>query len=364
MNTIGTNIKITFFGESHGPYIGVVIDNLPAGLKIDENLIKLNLQKRRPKKNIRTPRVEADNYQIISGFYNGFTTGGALTVIIENSNTKSQDYKNLNITPRPSHADYPASIKYNSYNDYRGGGFFSGRITALWMIVGSISEQILKKHNIYVGSHIFSIKNIEDDPFNTNIEDNEQLLNLNKDHFPVINPKKREEMLELINNTKENADAVGGIVETKAVNLPVGLGEPYFMSVESHLSNLLFAVPAVKGIEFGEGFKITKLLASEANDEYIIKNDKITTKSNNNGGILGGLTTGRPLIVKCAIKPTSSIAKTQNTIDLDKCIETELTIEGRHDPQIVSRAIHVINSVIYFGLLDLVIFNYKKDSII
>jgi chorismate synthase len=364
MNTIGNNIKITFFGESHGPYIGLVIDNLPAGLKIDEDLIKHNLKKRRPKKNISTPRVEADKYQIISGFYNGYTTGGALTIIIENSNTRSKDYKNLNNTPRPSHSDYPASIKYQGFNDYRGGGFFSGRITALWMVVGAISEQILKIHNVSIGSHIYSLKNIEDDTFNPNHEDREQLAELNKSDFPVINPKKGKEMLELIENTRENSDAVGGVVETKAINLPIGLGEPYFLSVESYLSNLLFAIPGVKGVEFGEGFKITNQFASEVNDEYIIKNDKITTKNNNNGGILGGLTTGRPLIVKCAIKPTSSIAKTQQTINLEKCIETELNVEGRHDPQIVSRATHVINSVIYFGILDLLIFNFKKDSII
>ena len=364
MNTIGNNIKITFFGESHGPYIGLVIDNLPAGLKIDENLIKLNLTKRRPKKNISTPRIESDSYQIISGFYNGYTTGGAFTVIIENSNTKSKDYKNLNNTPRPSHSDYPASIKYKGYNDYRGGGFFSGRLTALWMVIGAISEQILKKHNVYIGSHIYSLKTIEDEHFNPNLDEKEQLIALNKTDFPVISIDKEKEMRKLIKTTRENSDAVGGIVETKAINLPIGLGEPYFLSVESYLSNLLFAVPGVKGVEFGEGFQITKHYASEVNDEYIIKNDKISTKNNNNGGILGGLTTGRPLIVKCAIKPTSSIAKTQHTINLEKCIETELNVVGRHDPQIISRAVHVINSVIYFAMLDLLIFNFKKDSII
>lgn len=364
MNTIGNNIKISFFGESHGPYIGIVIDNLPAGIKIDEDLIKSNLTKRRPVKNLSTPRVEADNYEIVSGYYNGYTTGGALTVLIENTNTKSKDYKNLNKTPRPSHSDYPASIKYHGYNDYRGGGFFSGRLTALWMVVGAISEQILKKYNVYIGSHILSLKDISDDSFDPNKENKEQLENLNNSIFPVINKTKHEEMLKLIEKARENNDAVGGIVETKAINLPIGLGEPYFLSVESYLSNLLFSVPGVKAVEFGKGFDITKQFASAVNDEYIIKNDKITTKNNNNGGILGGLTTGRPLIVKCAIKPTSSIAKTQKTVDLEKCIETELNVFGRHDPQIVSRALQVINSVIYFAILDLLIFNFKKDSII
>lgn len=364
MNTIGNNIKITFFGESHGPYIGLVIDNLPAGIKIDEALIKDKLKKRRPVKNLSTPRVEADNYQIISGFYNGHTTGGALTVIIENTNTKSKDYKNLNNTPRPSHSDYPASIKYHGFNDYRGGGFFSGRLTALWMVIGAISEQMLKKYNVYIGSHILSLKNISDEPFDQNKEDKDLLTKLNQSIFPVINNDKHGEMIKLVEEARNNNDAVGGIIETKAVNLPIGLGEPYFLSVESYLSNLLFSIPGVKAVEFGKGFDITKQFASEVNDEYIIKNDKITTKNNNNGGIVGGLTTGRPLIVKCAIKPTSSIAKTQKTVDLEKCIETELNVVGRHDPQIVSRALQVINSVIYFAILDLLIFNFKKDSIL
>ncbi len=364
MNTIGNNIKISFFGESHGPYIGIVIDNLPAGIKLDEDLIKSNLTKRRPRKNISTPRVEADNYKIVSGFFNGYTTGGALTILIENSNTKSKDYTHLVNTPRPSHSDYPASIKYNGYNDYRGGGFFSGRMTALWMVIGAISEQILKKHNIYIGSHIASLKNIEDTSFNQNIEDYEQLVSLNSSVFPVIDSTKEKHMRDLIEDTKTKGDAIGGIVETKAINLPIGLGEPYFLSVESYLSNLLFSVPGVKGVDFGKGFEISKYYASEVNDEYMVKNDKVTTKTNNNGGILGGLTTGRPLIIKCAIKPTSSIAKIQKTVNLEKWTETELSIEGRHDPQIVSRAAHVINSVVYFGILDLMIFNFEKDSIV
>lgn len=364
MNTIGNNIEISFFGESHGPYIGIVIDNLPAGIELDENLIKANLTKRRPQPNLSTPRVEADNYQIISGFFNGHTTGGALTILIENGDKKSNDYANLVNTPRPSHSDYPASIKYNGFNDYRGGGFFSGRMTALWMVIGAISEQILKKHNIYIGSHIASLKDIHDASFDQNVENYDQLAKLNDNFFPVIDPLKEEKMKKFIKETKVLGDAIGGIVETKAINLPVGLGEPYFLSVESYLSNLLFSVPGVKGVDFGKGFEITKFYASEVNDEYAVKNDKVTTTTNNNGGILGGLTTGRPLIIKCAIKPTSSIAKTQKTVNLQKWMDTELSIEGRHDPQIVSRAAHVINSVVYFGILDLMIFNFEKDSIL
>jgi len=360
MNTIGHNIKITFFGESHASHIGVTIDNLPSGLKLDEDLIKFNLTKRRPAKKISTTRIEADNYQIISGYANGSTTGAALTILIENTNTLSGDYKNLNITPRPSHADYPAYIKYEGLNDYRGGGFFSGRLTALWVVVGSIAEQILKQKNIIVGSHIFQLKDIRDLEFNLNEENPEELKKLNSDFFPVLDESKKEEMYELIAQTKKNLDSVGGIVESKIINLPIGLGEPYFLSFESYISNLLFSIPAIKGVEFGKGFNISNLYGSEANDEYEYINNEVTTKSNNNGGILGGLTTGRPIIIRTVVKPTSSIAKTQNTVNLELKENTKLVIKGRHDPQIVSRAIHVINAVLYFACLDLILFDNKK----
>lgn len=361
MNTIGHNIKITFFGESHTSNIGVVIDNLPPGLKVDEELIKLNLTKRRPVKNINTTRVETDDFQIISGFFNGYTTGGALTVLIKNTNTLSGDYKNLETTPRPSHADYPAYIKYNGFNDFRGGGFFSGRLTALWMVVGAISEQLLLKYNIVVGSHIYQIKDVKDTPFKMNETNKKQLNKLNKSVFPLIDEKKHEKMEELIINAKKSLDSVGGVVETKIINVPVGLGEPYFLSVESYLSQLLFSVPAVKAIEFGKGFEFANHFGSEMNDQYEVVNKKVSLLSNNNGGILGGLTTGAPIVLRVAVKPTSSISKKQQSVDLNRLENTELIIKGRHDPQIVSRATHVINSVINFAILDLLMFQLKKD---
>lgn len=361
MNTIGHNIKITFFGESHGPYIGVVIDNLPAGLQLDEELLRFNLTKRRPAKKISTTRVEADNYQIISGYFNGKTTGGALTILIENTNTISGDYKNLNVIPRPSHSDYPANVKYFGNNDYRGGGFFSGRLTALWIVVGSIAQQILEQQNIYVGSHIYSLKDISDTPFNQNDPNLEQLLTLNKSFFPLIDTSKEEAMYTLIRDAKMSLDSVGGIIEAKIVNLPIGLGEPYFLSVESYISQLLFSIPALKAVEFGDGFNITKHFGSEMNDQYEIVENKITTKSNHNGGILGGLSNGNPIVLRCAMKPTSSIAKTQSSVNLETLENTELIIKGRHDPQIVSRATHVVNAVLNFACLDLLMFKTKKD---
>lgn len=364
MNTIGNNIKITFFGESHGPYLGAVIDNLPPGIKIDEDLLRFNLSKRRPKKAISTARVEKDTYQFVSGMFNGLTTGGALTILISNSDKQSKDYESLDFIPRPSHADYPANKKYNGHNDYRGGGFFSGRLTALWIVVGSIAEQILKKQNIFVASHINALKDIEDTSFDANTMDENQLKSLLLMDFPIINEDKYKAMLHLIEKAKLNQDAIGGIVETKAINLPVGLGEPYFLSVESFISNLLFSVPAVKGVEFGKGFNITKSFASEVNDQYILDHDHITTTSNNNGGILGGLTTGRPLIIRTAVKPTPSIFQTQKSVNLTTNTETELEIQGRHDPQIVSRAIHVINAVINYAILDLLMYTIKKEDLL
>lgn len=363
MNTIGKNINITFFGESHSSYIGIVIDNLPPGIKIDESLLKKNLEKRRPIKNINTNRIESDEYEIVSGYFNGFTTGAALTVLIPNKNTISSDYDNFNNIPRPSHSDYPAKLKYNGFNDYRGGGMFSGRLTALWIIIGSISEQILKKHNIITGSHIYSLKNIKDDTFNYLKNDEEQLEHLKNDVFPLINKEKREEMINLIKEVKEANDSIGGIIESKIINVPVGLGEPYFLSVESYISQLLFSIPGVKGVEFGKGFEISVSLGSETNDPYTFDNKKVKTKSNNNGGILGGLTTGMPIIVRTAFKPTSSINLEQNTVDLKKSQDTTIQISGRHDPQYISRACSIVDSVLNFVILDLLI-STTKDNLV
>jgi chorismate synthase len=364
MNTIGNKIKITFFGESHSSYIGVTIDNLPSGIKIDEELIRFNLSKRRPHGEITTNRIERDNYQIISGFLDGYTTGAALTVLIENTNRISGDYKNLTNIPRPSHADYPAHIKYDGKNDKRGGGFFSGRLTALWCIVGSISQQILEKNNIYVGSHILSLKDVIDSSFDMNTIDKNEIVSLNKKHFAVLDDEVFDKMNKLALDAKNNLDSVGGVVESKIINLPIGIGEPYFLSVESYISSLLFSVPGVKGVEFGKGFDITKHFGSEMNDQYRYIDNDITTLSNNNGGILGGLSTGRPIIVRTAMKPTSSIARKQKSIDLSNESNVDLVIKGRHDPQIVSRGTHVINCVLYYAILDLIMLSFEKDVIL
>jgi chorismate synthase len=361
MNNIGNNIKLTFFGESHGKFLGVVLDQIPAGIKLDFELLDFNLSKRRPDGKISTSRIENDNYEIVSGFKNGYTTGAALTFLVPNKDYKKGDYDSLDNVPRPGHSDFPAHFKYDNYNDKSGGGIFSGRLTVLWVIVGSVCQQILEKKNIYVGSHIESIKNVYDNSFDRLAIEKDLLIDLNKSFFPLINNDIKPKMTELIEKTKSVGDSLGGTIESAVINLPIGLGEPLFLSVESYLSNLLFSIPAIKGIEFGEGFNLARMNGSESNDQYEYKEGKIAFLSNNNGGILGGLSTGQPLIIRLAVKPTSSISKKQMSIDLEKHTNVELVINGRHDPQIVSRVLQVINSVINFAILDLFIYTSNKS---
>jgi len=352
MNTVGEKIKLTFFGESHGQSIGFTLDQISPGIKIDESLIKANLSKRRPDQTFNTSRVEIDNFQWISGIKNGITTGAPLTCIVKNTNTISKDYPNINRIPRPSHADLPANIKYKGFNDYRGGGMFSGRLTVLWVIAGSIAQQILENKNIYTGSHILSIHQLRDYPINSKLISKEKIQSLNRIEWPLLNPKLEDNMKSLIKTTQENGDSLGGIIESVVINLPIGLGSPYFHSMESYLSYLLFSIPSVKGIAFGSGFDITEMYGSEANDEYYYENGHIKTKTNHNGGILGGLTNGQPVIIKTAIKPIPTIRKTQNTINLKTHKNTQINMKGRHDPQILTRVYPVINAVINFGILD------------
>ncbi|QWB99962.1 chorismate synthase [Mycoplasmatota bacterium] len=358
MNTVGQNIKITFFGESHSEYMGIVIDNLKPGLEINHHLLEKNLAKRRPKKDINTSRIEKDSYEFISGLLNNKTTGAPLTVLVKNKQHDSDDYPNLNVTPRPSHADMPANIKYKGFNNYYGGGMFSGRLTVLWVIVGSIAQQILEEKNIYTGSHIYSLQNIYDDTFDMNHIEKDQLKQLNDSDIPLINQSLETTMIDLIKKTMKDKDSIGGIIESSIINLPVGLGEPIFHSLESYLSYLLFSIPSVKGIEFGLGFDMTKHLGSEMNDTYYYNDVKeIKTHSNHNGGIVGGLSTGSPIVLRLAIKPIASIAKKQKTINTQTQENTSITIKGRHDSQILTRIPPVINAVMNFAIMDLL---YKE----
>ena len=348
-NTIGEIVKVTVFGESHGPYIGVTLDGLCAGIKIDEKKINEALELRRPFGSISTGRVEKDKYEIISGYFNGYTTGSPLTVIIPNENTISKDYSEFKIKPRPSHADYVAEVKYEGYEDYRGGGHFSGRVTTGLVIAGSIARQILEAKGIYIGSHLKQVNDFKDDELKNTVA---EVKKLNRSKIALVNSKGEKELIELIEEAKNSLDSLGGVIETEILGMPVGIGEPMFDSLEGNLARLIFAVPAVKGVEFGLGFEFADKKGSEVNDEFIIKDGKVETSTNNNGGINGGISNGMPIIIRTAIKPTPSIARKQNTVNLKKIKEETLEIKGRHDPCIVHRARIVIDSVVALGILD------------
>ncbi len=350
----GNKIKISIFGESHGKALGVVIDNLPSGLSIDMDEILLNMARRAPGNDKgATKRKEPDTPIILSGVCDKKITGAPLCAIIENTNTKSGDYSNIMSCPRPSHSDYPAFLRYSGFNDIRGGGHFSGRLTASLVFAGSICRQILKTQNIEIASHINSIKDVYDTPFNSINIESDLIRKLNTQSFPVIDPEKEVLMRKQMENARLNSDSVGGTIECIAKGVKAGIGNPMFLGVENVISSIMFGIPAVKGVEFGAGFDITKMHGSKANDEYYIENDIIKTKSNNNGGILGGITTGMPIICRVAIKPTPSISQTQNTINLQSRENTTLNINGRHDPCILSRASVVVESALAIALLDL-----------
>jgi chorismate synthase len=358
MSTFGKAIEINLFGESHGPSIGLVINNFPAGVKIDLALIRSYLSNRRPKSDLSTARKEQDDFEIISGYFKGFTTGSPITFIIHNSDTRSRDY-NKNIL-RPSHADFTASKKYNNFNDYRGGGHFSGRLTAPLMILGALSSQLLTSKGITIGSHIASIKDEEDTKFSDIEVSAEILKTLNYSQLPVLDTAKGKVFESIILNAKKDKDSVGGTIETMIHGLAPGYGNPFFDSIESVISHLIFSIPAVKGIEFGKGFSITEMFGSDANDSFCIKVGEVRTKTNNSGGIQGGISNGMPITFKTAIKPTASIGKTQDTVDLKEMKEVKLDLEGRHDPSIVHRVIHVINAVTSYAILEIIIRNSPR----
>ncbi|MBY0757356.1 chorismate synthase [Clostridium sardiniense] len=350
----GNNLKISIFGESHGVGIGLTIDGIPSGFPIDLERINCEMERRAPgRNNLSTARKEGDKIEILSGLFEGKTTGTPLCGMIRNSDKRSKDYSKLKSLMRPGHADYTGNIRYDGFNDYRGGGHFSGRITAPLVFGGAICKQILESYGIKIVSHIKSIGSIEDESFNpVNVSDT-LIEELPKMELPLINKALDNDIRNEILSAKSEGDSVGGIIECAIVNIDAGIGNPFFDSVESTLAHLLFSVPAVKGVEFGEGFNITKLRGSEANDEFYYDGDKVKTRSNNNGGILGGITSGMPVIFRVAIKPTASILKKQNTINIDEKRNEELNIEGRHDPCIVQRAVPVIESVAAIGILEL-----------
>lgn len=350
----GNKIKLSIFGESHGEAIGCVIDSIPAGVKLDMEKIYFDMARRAPGKDkTATPRLEKDIPHILSGVLNGVTTGAPLAMIIENTNTKSGDYSNLLSVPRPSHSDYPAYVKYQGNNDIRGGGHFSGRLTAPLVFAGAIAKQILVQKGITVGAHILSINGVLDDSFDKANVSGKELLAVSSKAFCVINDEVEDKMRASVEKARLDGDSVGGVIECAVVGVPVGIGANIFSTVEGHISSALFGVPAVKGVEFGAGFDFAKMTGYEANDTYSISNGNVKINKNNNGGVLGGMTTGAPIIVRAVIKPTPSISKAQKSVNLQKMTEEELVIHGRHDPCIVPRAVPVVESAVAFALLDL-----------
>ncbi|MDU1005295.1 MAG: chorismate synthase [Clostridium butyricum] len=352
----GNKLKVSIFGESHGAGIGITIDGLPSGIEIDMEEVLKEMARRAPgKSKLSTARKEGDQPEILSGFFEGKTTGTPLCAVIRNSDQHSKDYGKLKDLMRPGHADYPGFIRYNGFNDYRGGGHFSGRITAPLVFAGAVCKQILNIKGVNVGAHVKSIGTIYDKSFDEVELTKELLDNLKINELPLLCSEKEEMMRNAILEARSDCDSVGGTIECTVIGIDAGVGNPFFDSVESTLAHLMFSVPAVKGIEFGKGFEMSELRGSQCNDEYYYDGDKVKTYTNNNGGITGGITNGMPILFKVGIKPTPSIAKKQRTIDIAENKESELIIEGRHDPCIVQRAVPVIEAVTAIGILDLVL---------
>ena len=354
--TFGRNLRMTIFGESHGKGIGLVLDGLPPGTPVDEDFIKEEMARRAPGKNrMSTQRRETDAFIIESGVFEGKATGTPLCVLIPNSDQHSKDYSLLKDVMRPGHADYAGKVRYRGFNDYRGGGHFSGRLTAPLVFTGAVARTVLAQKGIVVGAHIARIGKITDVLFNPLGETVERLQVLRKCTLPVLEDGKASLMEAEIMAAREQMDSVGGIVEVMAVGMPPGIGDPFFDSLESHLSHGLFSVPAVKGIEFGAGFAMATLKGSEANDPMTLENGRVKTTRNNNGGITGGITNGMPVLFRVAIKPTPSIGQPQQTVNVTEGKDTILEIKGRHDPCIVPRAVPVVEAVTAWVLLDMLL---------
>ena len=353
-STYGDKIKISVFGESHGNGIGVVIDGLPAGVKIDIDSVMTQMSRRAPGKDrTATPRKESDLPKVLSGMLGDTLTGAPLCAVIENTNTRSGDYGNLLSCPRPGHSDYTAFVKYNGANDIRGGGHFSGRITAPIVFAGSICRQILAQKGIKIAAHINSIGNVCDEPFNPVSIDDALIDRLNASSFALVDNSVEEKMRSVVEDARMSLDSVGGTIECAVTGIEAGIGEPMFDGVEGVIAKAVFGVPAIKGIEFGKGFELSKMRGSQSNDPFRYKDGKVVTETNNCGGILGGITNGMPIIFRAAVKPTPSIAQKQKSVDLQKKENTELEVHGRHDPCIVPRAVPVIEAVTAIAIANL-----------
>ncbi len=348
---LGENIKVTVFGQSHSPAMGAVVSGLPAGIKIDMERIERFMERRAPGRNrFSTARMEGDKVQILSGVAEGITCGANLEILIENTDARSRDYAKLKDLPRPGHADYTAYVKYDGHNDIRGGGQFSGRLTAPLCAAGAICMQILAEKGVYIGAHAAMIHGVRDSAFS--VMTPEIFKMIAEKPFPVIDDDAGEKMQAEIDKARENLDSVGGIIECAVIGMPKGIGGPLFEGLEGDLARAIFGIPAVKGVEFGAGFKAAEMYGSENNDAFSMENDEVKTKTNNHGGLLGGITSGMPITIRVAVKPTPSIGREQDTVSLSKKENAKLVIEGRHDPCIVQRAVPVVEAVCAIVLAD------------
>lgn len=357
----GQNIRISIFGQSHSEAIGVVIDGLPSGFKIDSDELQSFLSRRAPGKNgYSTPRAEADIPEILSGVVGGVTCGAPFAAIIRNKDTQSSDYHNVRDVPRPAHADYSAQLKYRGAQDIAGGGHFSGRLTAPLCIAGGICLQLLKKEKIEIAAHIYCLGGIYDkffDPVGIGVTEVEKLKTAS---FPVLDDDSGQKMISLIEVARGDGDSIGGIIECAAVGVPGGLGDPMFDGMENRISGIVFGIPSIRGIEFGNGFAASALRGSENNDSFYTDGLSVKTRTNNHGGILGGITTGMPVIFRAAVKPTPSIAREQLSVSLSEKANVKMTVKGRHDPCIVPRAVPCVEAAAAIALYDALLENKKN----
>ena len=356
-STYGKNFRLSVFGQSHSAAIGVVIDGLPAGLKIDMDALRAFMARRAPGGRFATARKEADEFEVLSGIANGYTCGAPFAAQIRNKDMRPGDYSAYADTPRPGHADYTARIKYKGYQDPTGGGHFSGRLTAPICLAGGIMRQILEQYGISIGAHISSIGGIHDRGFDPV---RPELGSVSEGPLATLDADAAAKMAECIDAAREATDSVGGVIECAVTGLPVGLGDPMFDGMENRIAQAAFAIPAVKGIEFGAGFGCAGMTGSKNNDPFVIADGAVATETNNSGGILGGITNGMPLIFRVAIKPTPSIAAEQDTVDLRNNTDAKISVHGRHDPCIIPRAVPCIEAVAAIAVYDAYL-EHKKE---
>ena len=357
-NTIGKNVRLTLFGESHGECVGAVLDGIPSGIPVDESAISAALSARRPAGKVSTARQERDEFQIMSGVFRGMTNGAPLCIIIPNADVKSEDYGSFVAAARPGHADFTSHVRNAGFEDFRGGGHFSGRLTAAIVAAGAVLVSALETKGIYIGTHISSVKDVADRDFISVCDD---IRSLKNDPFPVLDKEAKNKMISLVESVHAEGDSVGGTLESAICGLPAGVGEPWFDTVEGTLSLALFSIPAIKAVEFGAGTKFASMNGSESNDPFVVKDGRTATETNNCGGILGGMTTGGDVVFKTTVKPTPTIYKEQRTVDLSSGEETTIAAAGRHDPCIVHRAAAVQTAMTAIVTADLLSARFGEE---